>query len=534
MMLQPLQQAFRPASSGASLPAPIGGWNARDPIAKMASTDAIALDNFFPRPGDVMLRKGSSVFATLPADAPGGTLNNIRSILGYNLPTGQTKLFAATETGIYDASIGGTVSVVASAATYNVWESVNISTAGGNFLWCCNGVDKARYFNGTAWTVLDGASTPALTGITSTDITHVNLFKARLYLCKKASLSFYYLPVNSVAGAAAEYPLGAVCRRGGYLVATGTWTLDGGAGPEDYFVAITSEGEVVIYAGTDPANAATWGLQGVYNIAPPLSKRCLLKFGGDLLYLTTQGIFPLSKALQTTDVRVAVSDKISNAWVEYAQAYRTLFGWQMEYAPDLSMLLVNVPIAFNADTNQIDSYQFVMNTQTGAWCRFIGMSAETWAFIGGRLYFAANNKLFVAWEGGDDPKAAPIAGAVRTAFLYPAGRGSLAKVALLRPIFSSNGNSINFQLGVDHDYSSQELFSNQITYLQEGAFWDRSNWDEAFWQDTDFTNTELISAWRSVSHYPGRALALRLRLLSKGVSMVWTATDFIIQKGGMM
>ena len=527
--------ASRATSYGASIPAPIGGWNARDPIARMAPTDAIFLDNFFPRPGDVMLRKGSALYATLPADPPGGVVNNVRSLLAYNMPTGQSKLFAATETGLYDISNGGTVSAVSSAATYNVWESVNISTAGGNFLWCCNGVDKARYYNGTTWTVLDGASTPALTGLTTTDITHVNLFKSRLYLCKKQSLSFFYLPVNSVAGAAAEFPLGALFRRGGYLVATGTWTLDGGNGPEDYFVAVTSEGEVAVYTGTDPANAAAWSLQGVYFIAKPLGTRCLMKFGGDLLLLTVRGLFPLSKALQsaTVDVRSAVSDKISNAWVEYAQANGPLFGWQVELYPDNTMLLVNVPTKFDASANIIDSYQFVMNTQTGAWARFTGMPTEVLGYRNGRLYFAAHNKVYLAWEGGYDSAATPIPAGAKTAFLYPSGQGSISQVKMLRPIFSSNGSEINFQLGVDHDYTSRELTSNQIIYLQTGAFWDQSNWDGAYWQDTDFTLTQLISKWRSVFHYPGRALALRLRLLSKGVSMIWTATDFILQKGGM-
>lgn len=530
-----MNTASRTTSFGASLPAPVGGWNARDPIAQMAPTDAIFLDNFFPRTGDVLLRKGSELWATLPADIPGGTLNNVRSLLAYNLPTGQSLLFAATETGLYDISSGGTVTTVASAATYNVWESVNISTAGGNFLWCCNGVDKARYFNGTTWTVLDGTSTPALTGITSTSITHVNLFKSRLYLCATSSLSFYYLPVNSVAGAAAEFPLGAIFRRGGYLVATGTWTLDGGNGPEDYFVAVSSEGEVAVYSGIDPSNAATWALQGVYFIGKPLGTRCLVKFGGDLLLLTVRGLFPLSKALQsaTVDTRSAVSDKISNAWVEYAQAYGTLFGWQLELYPDMTMLVVNVPIAFKADTNLIDSYQFVMNTQTGAWARFIGMPAEVFAYRDKRLYFAANNKVYLAWEGGYDIDAAPIAGGVKSAFLYPAGRGSIAQIKMLRPILSSNGNQLNFQLGVDQDYTVRDLTGNQITYIQSGAFWDQSNWDQTYWQDSDLTLVKLISKWRAVSHYPGRALALRLRILSKGVSMAWIATDFILQKGGM-
>ena len=528
-MRQVASSSFRPASFGASLPAPVGGWNARDPIASMPPTDAIFLDNFFPRPGDVILRKGSSQYATLPT-------GRIRSLLPYNKADGTTKFFAADDSGLYDVTNGGTVSVVASAATNGAWESVNISTAGGHFLWCCNGVDKSRYYNGTTWTVLDGGSSPALTGITSENITHVSLHKSRLYLVGKNSLSFWYLPVNSVAGAAAEFPLGAIFRHGGYLVATGSWTLDGGNGPEDYFVAVTSEGEVAIYSGIDPSNAATWALQGVYMIGRPIGRRCLINFGGDLLLLTVRGLFPLSKALQsaTVDVRSAVSDKILNAWTEYADAYKGLFGWQPILCPELSSLWVNVPIRYDAANGVIDGYQFVLNTQTGSWCRFTGMSAECWAYREGRLYFARHNKVYLAWEGGSDVDGAPIQAAVKTAFLYPAGRGNTAQVKLVKPIFSTNGSGVNFQLGIDHDYTQNELSSGQVTYLQDGSFWDQATWDQSYWENNDFNLSTLIAQWKSISHYPGRALALRLRLSSKGVSMAWTATDFVLQKGGMM
>jgi hypothetical protein len=42
----------------ASLPAPIGGWNARDSLAEMQPLDAVQMNNFFPTPTDVTLRKG--------------------------------------------------------------------------------------------------------------------------------------------------------------------------------------------------------------------------------------------------------------------------------------------------------------------------------------------------------------------------------------------------------------------------------------------------------------------------------------------
>ena len=53
----------------ASLPAPVGGWNARDSLANMAPTDAVQLENYFPGVSNVNLRGGYEKHATgLPDD----------------------------------------------------------------------------------------------------------------------------------------------------------------------------------------------------------------------------------------------------------------------------------------------------------------------------------------------------------------------------------------------------------------------------------------------------------------------------------
>lgn len=530
-MRQVMPAASRPSAGGGSFAAPVGGWNARDPIANMPVSDAIFLDNFFPRTSDVQLRPGSAVFATLPADTMPGSPHNVRSLLSYSSPAGVKKLFAACEDGIYDITTGGTISSIASAATNNQWQSVNISTAGGSFLWCCNGVDKSRYFDGSAWTVLDGSSSPALTGITSTDITNVSLFKSRLIFCLKNSLSFFYLPVNSVAGAAVEFPLGALFTRGGYLMATASWTLDGGNGPDDYFVTITSEGEIALYQGTDPSNASAWALKGIYYIGAPLSRRCMMRLGGDLAILTVTGLYPLSKALQsaTVDKRSAVSDKISKAWVDYTSNFKTLSGWQAVLYPNATFALVNVPIAQDSYSLTSYSYQFVMNTQTGAWCRFVGMPSEVWAVHDGKLYFALNNVVSQAWTGQSDSSGFPIEGRIKTAFQYPAGRGAQARITLIRPIFTTSSQNMQAQLGLDTDYEEAYLPGSSISYATTVATWDQSKWGQAVW-----TGSDTSAKWRSVAHRPGRAVSVRLRVLGKGINMSWNALDYVLQRGGLL
>ena len=80
----------------ASLPAPIGGWNARDSLAEMAATDAVQLTNFFPTPYDVQLRKGYTKYST-------GITGQVNTLMTYAGTTSQ-KLFAAANNSIWDAS----------------------------------------------------------------------------------------------------------------------------------------------------------------------------------------------------------------------------------------------------------------------------------------------------------------------------------------------------------------------------------------------------------------------------------------------
>lgn len=529
-MRKVMNSAANPTSGSRSLPAPTGGWNARDPIADMPAGDAVFLDNFFPRTTDVMLRKGCAAFASVPADIDLTTPHNIRALMSYSPTSGTKKLFAADNTGIYDITAGGTVSTITSAAANGEWQSLNITTAGGSFLWCCNGTDKVRYFDGTTWTVLDTASSPALTGIVSADIINVSLFKTRLILTCKNSLSFWYLPVVALAGGASEFPLGSIFKRGGYIVGTENWTLDAGTGPDDYLVIMTSEGECAVYRGTDPSNAANFAIVGVFDIGKPISRRCFVKFGGDLGILTVKGLYPLSKAMLSASIdrRVALSDKIDSAIVSYAEQFKSLYGWQVLLFSEAPFILVNVPILSQHSLNAVYSYQFVMNTMTGAWCRFTSMFAECWAVHDGKLFFACHNKVNQAWMGSDD-LGKPIDGRVKTAFQYPFGRGSLGRVTLLRPIVTTSA-PIELKLGVDTDYSESSLASSSISYSQSLAKWDVAKWDQAVWS----SGTTTVAKWRSVSHTPGRAISLRLRVLSKGVSMSWNATDLILQKGGML
>jgi hypothetical protein len=191
------------------------------------------------------------------------------------------KLFAIAGSSIFDVTNAGTVGAADKTGLGNAkWEYVNVTTPAGGYIYAVNGIDKPLLYNGSTWT------NPAITGVTDTTLNNITTFKNQVWFTQNNSLKAWYLPTLSIAGAAAAIDMSAVAQLGGHLVNVGTWTLDAGYGVDDNLVFITSNGEVIVYSGTDPSDATKWALVGVWRIGKPVGKRCFLKYGGDMLILS--------------------------------------------------------------------------------------------------------------------------------------------------------------------------------------------------------------------------------------------------------
>jgi hypothetical protein len=209
-----------------------------------------------------------------------------------------------------------------------------------------NGADKYHVFDGTTWHT-DGDGPPYdITGVDSATLIGVNVFKNRLWFVQTGTLKAWYLPVNSIGGAAASLDMSSLCAQGGYLMAMGTWTLDAGYGVDDYAVFVTSEGEVIVWRMTDPTDANSIYLIGVWSVGSPVGRRCLVKYKGDLLIIVQEGLFPLSVALQSSRLnpRAALTDKIQQAISDSISRYGANYGWQVIPFPKQNMLILNVPV----------------------------------------------------------------------------------------------------------------------------------------------------------------------------------------------
>ena len=344
-----MRTALRPKAPRAqvvevfSAPAPIGGWNAKDAAASMPITDAFKLINWFPTTTEVVLRGGQVDYATT-------ITGTVETLAVYKDMDGSEQMFAVTDTDIYDVTNPGVASAESATITDGKCQYVNFGDGTNNWVIMVNGVNDPLYYDGTTWTRVDELTSPALTGYTGNAVEnfiHINEYKGRLFFIEKDTLSFWYLPAGAAGGALIEFDLSSLASLGGYLMWAGTWSFDSGDGPDDAIVFMTSKGQAIVYRGTDPSTAAAWTLTGVYYLGEPLGRRSFVNYGGDLIAITQEGAFPLSKSLTsaTIDPSVAVTDKINGAFNKATRTYGDNFGWEATLYQTQTALVFNIPVS---------------------------------------------------------------------------------------------------------------------------------------------------------------------------------------------
>lgn len=496
----------------ASIGAPVGGLNARDSYAEMPETDAIIMDNWFPSPSGVTLRNGCSSAAT-------GFPDWVETVMGYN--GGATKkLFGISNGNIYDATAGGAIgAAVVSGLTNSRWQHVNFGTPGGKFLICCNGADTPRYFDGSTWTAMSWTGPASLTTMIS-----VTAHVSRLWFVEKDLLKVWYLPVNAIAGAATALDLSSIFLRGGYLMSMVSWVVDTVGSLNHYAAFITSEGEVAVYAGTDPSSASTWALVALFRVGRPVGRRCTCKVGEDILIISADGLFPLSKALQTdrSENDAAISFKIMNLINNDVQAYSANFGWQCILHPIGNKIILNVPTMENSV-----QYQYVMNTVNNSWCRFTGWNAACWELQGDNLYYGTNQAIMLADTGASDAGNAIVAD-VLPAYSYFRRPGQQKQFTMARPVMQSNG-ALNILMDLNIDFEQRTPASAPTLSTVTGSPWNTSPWNTSGWGGA----TQMLKNWQGVGGI-GFAAALRMKVASIGVSLRWNATDYVFIPGGLL
>lgn len=504
---------IRPQAVVAPLPPPIGGWDTRSSLANMPIESAIQLKNWWPETDKVTVRNGSSEHSI-------GMSGNIESLIQYNPLTGTGELFAANGGALYDVSSAGSVGPsVSSGHTNNRWQYAQLANTSGTYLKAVNGTDTPLEYDGTTW-----GTGSAITGPTAANLIWINVHQRRLWFGEEDSLSAWYLPVNTIGGAATEFTLGGVATRGGYIMAMGTWSRDAGSGMDDFAVFVTSEGQMIIYQGTDPSAAATWALVGVFDVGRPIGRRCFVKSGAELIVVTQQGFLPVSGVLQAGIAEtklIAISDKIAQAVNNSYRNYGTLFGWQPILFPTQQMLVFNIP------TSTTTAEQYVFNTLTGAAARFTGMNALCFGMREDSMYFGTSDgRVMKFWDGTDDDGNLIVVDGVQ-AFTY---LDSPLKKALKKAevICQSNADPKG---GVDINTDFEVINPDAAITAEEvtGTQWDVAEWDVDNWAQS----VNIYSGWRGVRGN-GRSVSVRFRVRTTTSTPSWIATNLTFIPGGLI
>lgn len=345
-----------------TLPPPTKGLNTRDSLMAMDPLHAVTMENWFPEESYIRRRAGADYFNS------GAATGNYLSLFEFTKGNAAGSLIGLTSSGRMYAGITNGALPTATSTSLGSAEATAINI---NQLLVMAFDDSS--IAPQSW---DGSTLGAVTITNGPSggnglLAHVNAFKNRTYYVEAATLKFWFTATNAIGGdlTGKSFDLVYIATKGGYLVCTATWTIDGGAGVDDLFVAITSEGQAIVYQGSDPSDAANWSLVGIYDIPKPLGRRCTVKFGGDLLILTEFGVVSMAGLFGQGGVVRGSADftnVIGPTWRDAVTIGRTYKGWFGIHFPAQRMLVFNLP----QHTSNQTGFQLVMNTTTGAWCRW--------------------------------------------------------------------------------------------------------------------------------------------------------------------
>lgn len=455
--------------------APTKGWSANALPIEAEEGTAIILDNFFPEATALRPRKGFTSQAT-------GIASDVNTLMTFSSGTTQ-KLFAAGAGEIYDVTTPGAVgAAVKSSLTSTKLSYVNFAIAGGQFLYIVNGADSAFYYDGSTWT------TPTITGATSADLIYVTTHKSRLWFAEKNSTTLWYLPVDSIAGAAVAFEVGSQLNRGGRVVALASWSVDAGQGMDDLLAIWSSEGEVLVYAGNNPSS--DYAIVGRYTSGKPIGSRPFFPIGGDLAMISEDGILALSNVMRfdrLTAAEKSLSAQIVDAYRKVVNSDADTFGWQVISLPKASMALINVPGAGDNGT----SIQFAYNVSTKAWSRFLGIDAICWELFDGNIYFGtAAGAVYRAEDGGSD-NGALITARCLPAFSHLGSPGRVKHVKLIQPLLSTDLTGYSLGVGCVVNFQAPQVVGSSVPGTSLAFTWDASEWD-----GTDvWIGTSVVDRW---------------------------------------
>lgn len=515
-----------------------GGINAMAGAANIPPTDALRMINMVPGEYGVFVRRG---YREHCPPVPAGT--GIRTFMPFASTSDtvdNSKLFVATNDGIYDATLPNTTPVKvldwpikAGNAGYCSWH--NYQTAAAPFLLVADGENGYWIYNGN--TVTWAAATLTGTGPTAAQVDFVTVWKNHVWLVQRSTSRAAYLETGIVQGnILGVYDFGNKFRYGGNLKGLWNWTLDGGEGVDDYLVAVGSSGDVLVFKGVlpDPDDQQAFGLHGSFWIGqPPRGRRIADDFGGDLLLMSAYGLVQLSKLIGGAPLQnpeAQLSYKVNPRISTLMETTSHLHGWEVKLHPRDQLIFINTP-----KVSGYPYFQFVFHTLTRAWTVFNGLPIQTSETFRTKLMMGDENNRIYTYDGHTDKVMLADAGATSQSIEWEQfgsfqGYGSQAvfkRVQLLRPQFVGDRVPV-YQIAPRYDFDLSPLPGSPAVVPPGDDTWDHGLWDGAHWSGGYIVNQPPYGAFGV-----GRHVAIQMRGRSSGET-IHVGTDVMYDAGGIL
>ena len=536
-MIPQLKRGGQQTSQATTLPAAIDGINTVTSLATMKPTECIFSMNILPEDFGMKVREGYREWAN------GWTGDPARTIISFegNVDA-DDKMWVANAEGIWDVSVEGTTAPAqvftwpSSALNAGICSYVNFTNDGlDRFVLLCDGENGYHIWTQTTDTWAQGSMTGG--GIDVELLNFVMVWKERLWFIQRDSALAVYLPPNDFAGNPEEFNFGDQFRFGGSLSSIHNWTLDGGNGIDDYLVALSSSGDVIIYTGTDPADASSFGLVGSWYVGKlPAGNRNASEYSGELYILSVQGLLPMSGVLNGSfkqeDEQSYLTAKVSPFIRALMDTSLNEFGWHVHIHAKQSLLYINSPARIAAEQVALTLY-FGNN----AWGGIRGLDKSHTANWQGEIFWTDINTnkifrqtgtvdaVFLDQEADGEPQA--IDWQVLSSYQNYGTPAMYKRVQYIRPIFVGNGTPA-FNVQAFYDFDIGELTQPPTFIGGADGIWNTGTWNAAQWGGGIDVSDNPRGA-RGM----GRHVAVNIRgRTSEPTTLV--AFDIILDSGGMM
>ena len=491
MQQAPIKSSYRQQVKVKSLAAPMKGLHTAAPITATPEGHALRLENWICRTTGLKTRDGYSVVAS-------GLGSPVVSIMAH-----RNRIFASTSAQLFD----GATPIPGFLMYGGDWHHALMTNSAGLFLIATNGGDGVRVFDGAAWSVV------TFDGVDASTIVTLCVHQSRLWLVPNSGLTIYYCDLDCFAGPVHPVYLQQLARKGGSVAAIASLTSDGGVSANDKLMAVTDQGEMILWTGVDPAK--DFQQSGVYNVSAPIGRRCFVPYGGGIAYLSTSGVLPIPDILPRVDPNKPIA-AISEVIQPTLNAALTSGAWQMAESIENELFVVSGP-----------NGQYV-RSGTDGWSSFSGLNATCWLNAAGALYFGTSTGTVCQYGGLTDN------GSVINSYLVDRfdrmGTLSIKSVSQVRPMLNAArnyrpriqmlANYFDPPATFDARYTNALAYQwEDISYAMQPADWTR-------------TNTSRQALWRSCAGQ-GTEFALLMGLKTKN-PVLYTGYDLQYEIGATL